>query len=71
MYNRIREVRHEKGMTLKEVINSIDMKISESHLSNMEVGRSGLSVSLLVELAKLFNVSTDYLLNLSDIKEIE
>lgn len=71
MDNRIREIRHEKGMTLKEVINSIDINISESHLSNIEVGRGGISIKLLVELSKLFNVSTDYILKRSNIKEIE
>lgn len=71
MENRIREIRLENEMTLKEVIDSIDIDISESHLSNIEVGRGGISVQLLLELSKLFNISTDYILKRSNIKEIE
>lgn len=75
MDNRVREVRHEKKMTVKEVVEKLEYelnyKITESHFTNIENGRIGFSVSFLIAFAKLFNVSTDYILKISNIKERE
>lgn len=75
MYNRIREVRHEKGMTIKEVVKKLDTeldyKVTEYHYTNVENERIGFSVRLLIAISNLFQVSTDYLLGLSEIKQRE
>lgn len=75
MYNRIREVRHEKGMTIKEVVEKLDTeldyKVTEYHYTNVENERIGFSVRLLIAISNLFQVSTDYLLGLSEIKQRE
>lgn len=75
MYNRIREVRHEKGMTIKEVVEKLETElnyeVTEYHYTNVENERIGFSVRLLVAISNLFQVSTDYLLGLSEIKQRE
>lgn len=73
MDNRVREIRHRKGMTIKEVVEALDkkldLKVTEYHFSNIETGRIGMSVKLLVAIAILFDVSADYILKLSDIEK--
>lgn len=75
MDNRIREIRHEHKMTIKEVVDKLDKeldyKVTEYHYTNVENGRIGFSVRFLIAISTLFNVSTDYLLRLSENKERE
>ena len=42
--------------------------VTRSAVSAIEVGKNTISVSILIKLSKLFNVSTDYLLGLSNDK---
>ena len=70
MKNRFREIRKKNKMTIKEVVEELkrtqNFSVKENHIANVEKGRIGFSVELLVAIAILFNVSADYLLLLSD-----
>ena len=57
---RIREKRKERGYKQEQLAEQLD--ISANHLANIEAGRKGLSVELLVELADNLDVSLDYLI---------
>lgn len=56
-------------MTIQEVVNSINIKIDNSHLTYIELGKHGMSIPLLIELANFFDVSVDYILKLSDTRK--
>lgn len=57
---RIRKKRKERGYMQEQLAEQLD--ISANHLANIEAGRKGLSVELLVELADSLDVSMDYLI---------
>ena len=61
---RIKELRIENGITQKELANKL--QTTNSSVCDWERGRSQPDLQTLTELAKLFEVSTDYLLGLSD-----
>lgn len=56
-------------MTLKELSNSLNIKVTERHLGAVERMDGGMSIALLIELANFFDVSTDYLLKISDTRK--
>lgn len=64
--NRFRELRIEKGLTMSEVLEQADIDITQSHLGAIERKETAMSVDLLIKFAKFYNVSTDYILKLSD-----
>jgi transcriptional regulator with XRE-family HTH domain len=53
-HNRIKQLRLERGLSLKELAQEIG--ITDSHLSRVETGKRGLHSPKLVELARFFNV---------------
>lgn len=61
---RLRTLRKERGMVLADVAELLD--VSTSQIGDMEKGRSGTSLARLVILAEHFQVSTDYLLGITD-----
>jgi transcriptional regulator with XRE-family HTH domain len=61
---RLKEIREDKNLTQKEVANIL--KITQQQYSLYEKGTRNLPVDLLVKLSKLYKVSTDYILELSD-----
>ena len=61
---RLKEIREDKNLTQKEVANIL--KITQQQYSLYEKGTRTLPVDLLVQLSKLYKVSTDYILELSD-----
>ncbi|WP_084007550.1 helix-turn-helix domain-containing protein [Leuconostoc mesenteroides] len=64
--NRLRELRNERGLTLRElgyVINT-----SNQNISNWEVGRSSPNIEYLIKLANYFHVSIDYLVGRIDVR---
>lgn len=73
METRFRELRIEHGWTIREVVERLENEIhytsSIFHYSNVELGDSGFSVQFLIAVSYLFNVSTDYLLKLTDVKK--
>ena len=62
---RLRLCRKQKGMSLKQLADVFGM--SHSTLSKYESGTRRPDPDMLIKLAEYFNVSTDYLLGLSDL----
>ena len=63
---RFRELVDEKGISLKECAN--DMGISYNTLNEVYYCGKNVRMRILIRIAKYFNVSTDYLIGLSDTK---
>lgn len=61
---RIKELRIESGLTQKEL--AAKLQTSNSAVCDWEKGRTQPDLQMLVRIAELFNVQTDYLLGLSD-----
>ncbi len=61
---RLIELRKERGYTQKYVAEYL--QIDRSNYSKYELGKLALSIEILVELSKLYSVSTDYILGLTD-----
>lgn len=64
MGNRLRELRKEKGLTLRDLAEKVNM--SFSNIATLERGDSQLREDTARLFADFFNVSSDYLLGLSD-----
>ncbi len=64
MGQRLKELREEAGMTQKEVAAKLGIN-SVTYL-HYEKSQRQPSLSMLADMAKLFDVSVDYLLGLSD-----
>lgn len=63
MQNRVKELRKERNMRQTELANKVN--VSQQTISRIEKGDS-LPADILVNLAKYFGVSTDYILGVSD-----
>ena len=64
---RIREIREDKDLNQSEVAKILN--VSQVAYSFYELGRRQLPIDLLIKLAKFYNTSTDYLLELTDIRD--
>ena len=64
MYKRIRDLREDNDLTQKQVATKL--KCSQQVYSNYELGQRDIPTDILIALAKLYNVTTDYILGLSD-----
>lgn len=64
MDNRIRELRNEKGLRQEDLAAMIN--VSQQTISRIETGETQIPVDILIHLSKLFHVSADYILKLSD-----
>lgn len=67
-YERIRNLREDADMTQTQIGNMLN--ISQRAYAHYESGSRDIPVEILVEIADIFNVSTDYLLNRTDNKTI-
>lgn len=67
MGNRIRELRKERKLSLRELAEILNM--SFSNIATLERGESQLREDTTKIFADFFNVSSDYLLGLSDVRE--
>lgn len=68
MYPRIKELRIKKGETQTKV--STILGIDQSYYSKMEKGVHEISVKDLIRIAEYFNVSLDYIVERTNVKEI-
>lgn len=66
MESRIKKLREKGGLI--QAILAAELGITQQMLSKYERDTSTIKVDVLKELAKYFNVTTDYLLGLSDVK---
>lgn len=66
MKSRIRLLRERKRMS--QLMLGREIGVSQQIISRIENDISTLSIDLLVNLANYFNVTTDYILGISDLK---
>ncbi len=67
MYRRLRDLREDADLTQKQVGQLLH--ISQQVYANYELGQRDIPTSVLVDLARLYHCSVDYLLGLTDIKK--
>ena len=63
-YKRLRDLREDKDLAQKEV--AAHLGIDQRVYSNYETGKREIPVHLIIKLAKFYNTSTDYILELRD-----
>lgn len=64
MDNRIKDLREDRDLTQTQVAEAIG--ITQRKYSYIETGTQQLTDEILIKLAKLYGVSVDYILKLSD-----
>lgn len=64
MYKRIRDLREDSDLTQKQVAEIFNC--SQQVYSNYELGQRDIPTDLLIKMSKFYNVSTDYILGLTD-----
>ena len=67
-FKRIRDLREDKDLYQKDIANILG--ISQQYYSEYENGNYTIPVEHLIKLAKFYNTSVDYILGLTDIKEM-
>lgn len=60
MYTRIRKAREDMGYTREKFAEKLD--VSVSYLAEVERGRTGISVKMLVKVCNVLGLSADYVL---------
>lgn len=65
--NRLREIRKRRNLTQTQIAEKINM--SQMGYSKYETGEIMLHTRLLIKLSRIYNVSIDYLLGLTDVEE--
>lgn len=60
MHTRIRKAREDQGYTRERFAEKLD--VSVSYLAELERGRTGISVKMLVKVCRLLGLSADYVL---------
>lgn len=66
MFMRLRELREDNDLTQKEI--GLILNMSQTGYNQYEIGKNDIPTSVLIKLSKFYNVSVDYLLNLTDVK---
>lgn len=64
MYERIRNLREDNDLTQKELAKILNC--SQQVYSNYELGQRDIPTDVLIKISKFYNVSTDYILGISD-----
>ncbi len=64
MYKRIKNLREDSDLTQKQI--SSYLHCSQQMYSNYELGQRDIPTAILISLSKYYNVSTDYILELTD-----
>ncbi len=65
MFKRIRELREDNDFTQKKLASVLNC--SQQVYSNYELGQRDIPTDILIKLSYFYNVSTDYILGLTDI----
>ena len=66
MYRRIRDLREDRDLKQREVAR--ELNCSQQVYSNYELGQRDIPTDILIKLAKFYDVTADYILGLSDIR---
>lgn len=66
MYRRIRDLRTDNDMTQSELAKLLGM--SQTGYSKYETGENDIPTQILIKLARIYNTSIDYLLDLTNCK---
>jgi len=64
---KLRSLRGERKINQQKI--AMDMQISQASISKYEVGSAEPDIGTIIKLAEYFNVSTDYLLGVSEVKK--
>ncbi len=64
MYSRLRDLREDRDMTQRELASRLCC--SQQVYSNYELGQRDIPTDILIKLSKLYGVSTDYILGLTN-----
>ena len=64
-YDRIRELREDHDLRQVDIARVLQM--SQTGYSKYETGENDVPTAVLIALARYYNVSVDYILNLTDI----
>ncbi len=68
MYRRIRDLREDNDLTQKQMAK--ELSCSQQVYSNYELGQRDIPTEILIKLSYFYNVSTDYILGITDNPEI-
>ena len=69
MFKRIRELREDNDLTQKRLAK--ELNCSQQVYSNYELGQRDIPTDILIKLSKFYNVSSDYILEISDSPNIQ
>ena len=64
MYRRLKELREDRDLTQTQIAKILNM--SQTGYSKYETGENDVPTKILIELAKYYNVSVDYILGLTN-----
>ncbi len=64
VYKRIRDLREDKDITQKQMAKALNC--SQQVYSNYELGQRDIPTDILIKLSKIYGVSVDYILGISD-----
>ena len=65
-FKRVRDLREDNDYIQKDIAKILN--VSQQYYSQYEIGHYTFNVEHIIKLAKFYNVSTDYILGLSDNK---
>lgn len=69
MFKRIRELREDHDLTQKQI--SKMLSCSQQVYSNYELGQRDIPTDILIKLSKFYNVSADYILEITNNPNIQ
>ncbi|MBQ6884706.1 MAG: helix-turn-helix transcriptional regulator [Clostridia bacterium] len=69
MFERVRNLREDRDLTQKQVAH--ELNCSQQVYSNYELGQRDLPTDILIKLSKFYNVSIDYILEISNNPNIQ
>ena len=69
VYRRIRDLREDSDLTQKDL--AAFLNCSQQVYSNYELGQRDIPTDILIKLSKFYNVSTDYILGITDNPKIQ
>lgn len=69
MYQRIRDLREDADLSQTELAAKLGM--SQTGYSKYETGENDIPTAILIKLSKIYNVSVDYMLGISNEKNLK